>query len=326
MAIETRREAAALKKSLLDNGHRYGFYQAYRLLRLLAHSEGSGESELRIRPQLSLGFQESDINQIVERQSGGFDLTVNFLGLYGVSSPLPTFYSEDLIDDAHEDRHGQRDFLDILNQTLYPLFFKAWLKTKPQLRLVEFNDQGLLEVFYKFVGLLNPKKYLEQPGSETLLRFAGLYAQNPRSASGLKTIVSGTYPKSKIDIIQLDVRIMPIATDQRCKLGVQANELGQDSHLGSQIANRTTNITIRIADLDEKLFHELLPGQLEYKRLQFMVRYYLIDPLEVRLELGLRKSNLKGARLSGDSWSRLGNDTWLPTNNNDFYPNISVSL
>ncbi len=326
MATETRREAAALKKSLLDNGHRYGFYQAYRLLRLLAQTEGGNESELRIKPQLSLGFQESDINRIVERQAGGFDLTVNFLGLYGVSSPLPTFYSEDLIDDAHEERHGQRDFLDIFNQTLYPLFFKAWLKTKPHLRLVEFNDQGLLEVLYKFVGLIEPSNYLNQPGSETLLRFAGLYAQNPRSASGLQTISAGTYPKSSIEIIQLDVRVMPIADDQRCKLGIQANELGQDSHLGSQIANRTTNITIRLSDLDEKLFHELLPGQLEYKRLQFIVRYYLIDPLEIRLELGLRKDHLKGARLSGNSWSSLGNDTWLPAKSNDFQPRISVSL
>lgn len=326
MVTETGREAAALKKSLLDSGQRYGFYQAYRLLRLIARTEGREDSELRIRPQLSLAFQETDIHQIAARSDGGYDLTVNFLGLYGVSSPLPTFYSEDLLDEALEDRHGERDFLDILNQTLYPLFFQAWLKTKLQLRLVEFNDNRLLEVLYTFVGLPDIQHYRNQPGVETLLRFAGIYAQYPRSAVGLRTIIAGTYPQAAIDIDQLDMRPVQIAEDQRCKLGTQANTLGEDSHLGQQIRSRTSNLTIRLGELDETLFHQLLPGNPEYRRLQFIVRYYLIDPLEVRLELNPRRDVPRGISLAKNRCAALGQNSWLAANEAEFQTQIRISL
>lgn len=326
MANETRREAVALKTSLLAKGQRYGFYQAYRLLRLLARSEGHDDAQLRIRPQLSLNFQESDIHRIAVRPEGGYDLIVNFLGLYGVSSPLPTFYTENLLDEALEERHGQRDFLDIINQTIYPLFFRAWLKTKPQLRLVEFEDQRLLEILYAFVGMLEPKAYKEQPGVETLLQFAGIYAQYPRSAVGLKTIISGTYRSANVEIVQMAMRTAQIPQDQRCMLGRQANVLGEDSHLGSQIRTRNTNLTIKITNIDEKLFQSMLPGEIEYRRLQFIVRYYLVNPWVVDLELGLHSDATRGVRLGGPSWSTLGQNTWLAANDKEFQPNVRVSL
>jgi len=39
----------------------------------------------------------------VERDGHRFLITATFLGLYGVSSPLPTFYTEDLMDEASQD-------------------------------------------------------------------------------------------------------------------------------------------------------------------------------------------------------------------------------
>jgi type VI secretion system protein ImpH len=326
MAHETRREALALKRSLLEKGQRYGFYQAYRLLRLIAREEGHDDAELRIRPQLSLNFQETDIHRITARSEGGYDLTVNFLGLYGVSSPLPTFYTENLLDEALEERHGQRDFLDIINQTIYPLFFRAWLKTKPQIRLVEFGDDRLLDILYAFVGILQLEKYRHQPGIETLLQFAGIFAQFPRSAIGLKTIISGTYRSANVEVVQMDLRTEQIPEDQCCSIGMQANVLGEDSHLGSQIRTRANNCTIRMHDLDEHLFQNLLPGNVEYKRLQFIVRYFLVNPWVVTLELGLRAGISRGMRLGRNSWTELGNNTWLAANDTEFQPHVRVSL
>lgn len=326
MATETRRETAALRQSLLDQGQRYGFYQAFRLLRIISRAEGAQDTELRIRPQLSLSFQETDIHQISAREDGGYNLIVNFLGLYGVSSPLPTFYTEDLLDEALEDRHGERDFLDILNQTVYPLFFKAWLKTKLHLRLVEFSDDRLLEVLYTFVGLPDIKRHRHQPGIETILRFAGIYAQHPRSEMGLRTIISGVFPNATVKIEQLDIRPIQIAKDQRLKLGLQANILGEDSHLGQQIRARTPNLTIQLGDLDEDLFHQLLPGNLQHQRLQFIVRYYLVDPLDVRLELSPRHEVPHGISLGKKQGAALGRDSWLAANEAQYQMPIQVNL
>jgi type VI secretion system protein ImpH len=311
MANETGHQAIALKEQLLANGHRYAFYQAYRLLRLVGEQEHKDETALRVRPNLTLSFQKSDLDQIVEGPDGNYNLSANFLGLYGVSSPLPTFYTEDLLDEALEDRHGARNFLDIFNQSLYPLFFKAWLKTKLHLRLVEFEDEQLLSKFYAFVGFSQPEKYRHQPGFGDLLRFAGIYTQQPRTALGLKTIVAGIYPGTKIDVIQQDERTTFISADQHCKLGQQANMLGQDSHLGQQLRCRSCNLTISMKNVGEDLFHRLLPGQIEYSRLKFMVRYYLVNPWDVQLKIELNKGVSEGVHLRQGRWASLGRDSWL---------------
>jgi type VI secretion system protein ImpH len=311
MANETGHQALALKEQLLANGHRYAFYQAYRLLRLVGEQEHKDESTLRVRPNLTLSFQKSDLDKIFEGPDGNYNLSANFLGLYGVSSPLPTFYTEDLLDEALEDRHGARNFLDIVNQTLYPLFFKAWLKTKLHLRLVEFGDEQLLSKFYAFVGFAHPEKYQHQPGFGDLLRFAGIYTQQPKTALGLKTIVAGIYAGTKVEVIQQDERTSFIPADQYCKLGQQANVLGEDSHLGQQVRCRSSNLTIFMKNVGEDLFHQLLPGQFEYRRLKFLVRYYLVNPWDVQLKIELNKGVSEGVHLRQGRWASLGRDSWL---------------
>lgn len=46
-------------------------------------------------------------------------IMVNFLGLYGSSSPLPIYYSEDLIRDQADDNDSTTDFLGFLNEPIY---------------------------------------------------------------------------------------------------------------------------------------------------------------------------------------------------------------
>ena len=120
----------------------------------------AGASHIRVRANLSLGFPDTDIDCIEPmpgRAPGGDDalrITANFFGLYGVSSPLPTFYTEDLLDDQREGRHARREFFDILHASLYPLLFEAWRKYRLQLRAVEGERRRrALDMLYAFAGL-----------------------------------------------------------------------------------------------------------------------------------------------------------------------------
>lgn len=306
-------ESPAMKQRLLKQGERFSFFQAYRLLRLLAQQQGHAQPELKVRPNITLNFPGTDLSEVRETAPGTFRLTANFLGLYGVSSPLPNFYSERLLDEFHEGRHSNRDFLDIISQTIYPLFFRAWLKSRAHLRIKEFGDDRLLEIFHTFVGINQPLRYLNRPGFSHLLRFAGLFSQFPRSAMGLRTIVAALYPGSNVQVIQQDEHWQSIPGDQHLQLGKQACTLGEDSHLGSMVRTRTSNLTIRIHDVDQSLFLSLLPGQHEFRKLAFVVRYYLFDPLHIRLDLKLRPGAVRPVELGApnQNWAALGRDTWL---------------
>jgi type VI secretion system protein ImpH len=313
MADTDGAKTAALKQRLLQQGERFSFFQAWRLLRALARHQGQAAAELKVRPNISLNFPGTDLSEIRETSSSSYQLTANFLGLYGVTSPLPTFYSEQLLDEHHEGRHSNRDFLDIISQTIYPLFFRAWLKSRAHIRIKEFDDTRLLEIFHTFVGINKPLLFLNQPGFSHLLRFAGLFSQFPRSAMGLRTIIAGLYPHSNVQVIQQDDMWQPIPGDQRLALGQQGCTLGTDSHVGSLIRTRSSNLTIRINDVEQSLFLSLLPGQQEFRKLGFIVRYYLLDPLHVRLELRLRAGAARPVQLgaANRNWAALGRDTWL---------------
>ena len=95
--------------------------------------------------------------------------------------------------------------------------------------------------------------------------------------------------------------------------------------------------------MPSKLFHQLLPATEGNERLKFLTRFYLIDPLEVKIELELRHKEARGARtLSGNAeadvgtaenmaeprgnWSRLGLDTWLTPEYGNTPTNVKYML
>lgn len=319
-------ENSPLKARLLSQGERFSFSQAYRLLRLLPRPAASTEPDVRVRPHLSLDFPGTDLSEISEITAGQYRLTANFLGLYGVTSPLPNFYTEDLLDERHDGRHSNRDFLDIISQTLYPLFFRAWLKSRAHIRIQEFGDDRLLEIFHTFVGICRPLRYLDRPGVSHLLRFAGLFSQYPRSAMGLQTIVAALYPDTQVEVIQQDLRTQPIPRAQQMALGQQNCTLGEEAHLGSEIRCRTSNLTLRITGIGEALFARLLPGGEAYNELRFLVRYYLVTPLHIRLELQPAPDAIGPLHLGVKAWGSLGRNSWLSTQNGRAYQPLVLTL
>ena len=145
---------------LLDHGWSYSFFQALRLLRRRFSSgdasSGTPEDYIRVRPDLNLSFPAADIAKIEADESAEqkqFRITATFFGLYGASSPLPTFYTEDLILEAGQDESVSRDFLDIFHHRLYGLLFQAWMKYRLFFQVAEEKDAQQLERLYCLLGL-----------------------------------------------------------------------------------------------------------------------------------------------------------------------------
>jgi type VI secretion system protein ImpH len=319
MAGPDRKSALDLKLDLLKQGHGFSYFQALRLLRRIdgagEESPGKGEGtdrSPRIRPDLSLGFPASDVARIEETPEGpaGYRVTVTFLGLYGASSPLPTFYTEDLIDEQLSDSTTTRDFLDIFHHRLYVLLFRCWSKYRQFFKVVEEESPDDLEKLFCLIGLGEPELRKMAGGPYGLLRYLGLFTQHPRSAAGLEGLLRDAIGGPPVELVPCLLRKARIPPDQKAALGDSGNRVGEDCFLGDEIDDRMGKFRLRIGPLDADRFDSLLPGRPAHDRVAAMVGLYLTDPLEYDLELLLSRGEAKTACLGGQRWSALGLDTW----------------
>ncbi|MBC2694634.1 MAG: type VI secretion system baseplate subunit TssG [Desulfobacteraceae bacterium] len=312
---------SSLRLELLKEGNAFSFFQVMRLLRLMGRQEAKIEESafietgnIRVRPKLSLSFPAADVDRIEEQgvdERAGFLVTATFLGLYGSSSPLPTFYTEDLMDEGAADESVARDFIDVINQRLFSLFYRCCIKYRQFLQIVEENNPEHLERLFSLLGLWEKELREDIPDSYRLIRYIGLFTQFPRSALGLKTLLQDALDGIPIKIIPCVKRKAKIPDDQRLFLGISAGFLGMDSFVGEEIEDRMGKFRLRIGPLDQKNFRTFIPGSDRYNKLSFLTKMYIVEPLEYDMELILSKGQAKTVCLGASEWSMLGLTTWI---------------
>lgn len=309
---------AHLENDLLTQGREFSFFQAVRLLRHLRPRRGepSGDVEpaARVRPNLSLAFPSADIDRITEMEDDGatrYEIVANFLGLYGTSSPLPTFYTEDLLLEDGQDESVSRDFIDIFNQRLYQLLYRTWTRSRWFLQVAEENDPIYLERLYCLLGLGHAALRRDMPQARLLLRYIGLLSQFPRSAAGLTALLQDALNDVPISIIPCIARLAEIPVEQRLAMGVANNCLGLDSIVGEQIEDRMGKFRIRIGPLSQADFLRFTPGHVDYDLLIRLTDFYISEPLAYEMELILAADQARTVRLGDASRSMLGVSAWV---------------
>ncbi len=319
MAGEAGRQTAHLKEQLLKEGNRFSFIQVVRfLLYLLGREDGSGKDaddllrRIRTRPELSLSFPEADVMSVSQLPDSPtrFSITATFLGLYGAGSPLPTFYTEDLLQEQVQDGSVSRDFVDIINSRLYSLYFAVWRHYRLFYEIGESKDRETLHRLYCLLGFEGPILREGLDDAYGLLRYAGLFNQFPRSAEGLRALLSDCLG-APVEIEQAVERLASISKSQRCFLGTHGNILGRTAYLGSEIADRMGKFRVHIGPLPADSFERLLPDKPLYKKMCNLIRCYTDQPLIWDADILLDRADLDVARLGTGSWSQLGFNTWI---------------
>jgi len=320
MAGKDWRSPPDLKTDLLNEGHTFSFFQVLRLLRLLTAdgaqdglSPSSHAEAARIRPGLSLGFPAADVVGIEETPDAEtpFRVMTTFLGLFGVSSPLPAFYTEDLLLEEAEDESVTRDFLSFVNDRLYSLLCDCWAKYRQHVQIVERRDEAHVERFYCLLGLGEGELRRDLPDAYSLMRYLGLFTQFPRSALGLRTLLRDALVGLPVEIVPCMARWVRIPPDQRFIMGVSGGSLGVDTVVGEEIEDRMGKFRVRIGPLTRAQFQAILPEEPDYRKVDFLTHFYINEPLEYEIELVLASGEAATPCLGDPAWARLGWSTWV---------------
>ncbi len=327
MAGKTGQKALAVTHPLIAHPERFSFYGAIHLLEKnspgsvpVGHLGPASKECVRLRPSVSLSFPTADLEEADTVEINGSPitrLTTTFLGLYGVTSPIPAFYGEEILEDALDCPEGEepatRAFLDIIHHRLLSLLYRCWEKYRYLYQKKRQGDDPLTRHLLCLVGI-DPEAE-EQSSREKadlrILALAGLITQQPRSAGGLEAFLKGLLGSVPLRVEQCTPAWMEIPLDQRTLLENRGASLGQDSVLGKKILSANHHFTLCIGPLTKKQFRELLPDRPGFSVVTDLTRFFLGLALEFTLELTLRQDQAGPLPLGQLGTGRLGWDAWL---------------
>lgn len=268
-------------------------------------------SNIRVQPELNLDYPQSDIAEISKSNSDNkYQITTTFFGLYGVSSPLPGFYTEELLDDEWDEFENRKRFLDVIHNHLYPLLYQAWLKYKFPANTVEFESNKYWEIIFSLIGL--PEAFRQdQAQYGYLLRYSGILSQRIKSMQGLQSILADYFQGLTVEIQPCVERVVPIVNKQKCILGRKNHQLGQTSCIGQQVVDRTGKFNVLLGPVNKQQFDEIQNNARALDFIRSILKIYLVQPLEFNVILVLSSDVLQSTQLGKSNWSALGKSTWL---------------
>lgn len=339
VATRRRRTAPPVAQRLLDpeEAPRFDFLQAVRLLELVhrqrmrdAHAAGEtppdravARSELsaavRFSARVSLGFPAADLASVraPEAEGGPYRVTVDFMGLAGLTGPLPRPLTELVIERGARGDGAARAFLDIFNHRLVELMYAARKKHRPALATGHPEQTRISHALLAVAGLgtRGVRGRMEARGvpDRTLLTYAGLLAQRPRSMLGLETLLED-YFGVRVRGHQFRGRWRALEADDCTRIGASqgcAHALGKDAVLGTRMWDQQAAFELEIGPLGEAGLRDFLPTGSAYAPLCELVRFWVGIDLEFTLRLVVDRKAVPETPLGGGG--RLGWTSWLKT-------------
>ena len=230
MARAYRQPAPDLIADLVENGQDFAFFRAVSLA-LQATGQTVEERALQVqRPERlrfsvdpGLGFPAGDVLGVDSAGEGderAFEIVVNFLGLHGSSSPLPSHFLETAAWSRGEEGVQQK-FNDFFSDRLIWLLFLIWRKYRYDIRYRAGASDQFSDWMFALIGIAEP----ETRGSAhvpwaKLLTYLGVIAARTRSAEMIAGVIAHAFSLPPVTIRECQWRKVLIPEDQRAHAGV----------------------------------------------------------------------------------------------------------
>jgi type VI secretion system protein ImpH len=323
-----------LRHTVFREGASFDFFQAVSVLeRYYCGEVFVGESaslgNIRFSTDNSIAFPGSDIVAIEQTDKEKIVMYLSFMGLYGVSSPLPSYFC-DPITSKKEAFYPLRKFLDLFGHRIYSLFYRAWKKYRHSINFKAKGTDTITGGLYCLSGQGTSLPAEDNWSLQNELRKIsfGRFSQKVRSAANLKWLLSGYF---QIEPIQIKPFASHWTTNPaKTILGDSTYTLGRGLHLGERLKDSAGNFIISIGPVPNHLFQQFFPSwKMKYssdhlnseqeqnrqksslsEQMSALVHNFLRDPLDFVIEVILDTHSL-GQPVLGSSVALLGRGFWL---------------
>jgi type VI secretion system ImpH/TssG family protein len=227
------------------------------------------------------------IREMLKAGNGPLRMSVTFMGLYGVSSPLPSYFT-DPITLRKIEYFELKKFLDIFTHRLYSHFYRAWKKYR---HYSQFQPERPDDYTLRLLALTGqwPRRNPiargagggmgaagvagsagaagSKPAGESTdfnlrrIPYARFLGNRVRSAKGLQQLLRGYFGFEKVKILQFESAWVDIPV--KTELGSPLVKLGKSTRLGDRMQDRVSRFVVEIGPLPRSLFNRFLPSQTE---------------------------------------------------------------
>ncbi|KGT95282.1 type VI secretion protein [Erwinia typographi] len=285
----------------------------YRFCQLIEHQHmdkpplGStskpGNDAVRLLPHPGMGFPAGELKAV---EYSNIDpaaapvVRTTFLGMYGVDSPLPGSYIDDITqrEGGHEALQG---FLDIFNHRILTQFYRIWRKYSYPATFEAGGGDKTSQSLLGLVGLGIPGtgKHVATPVSR-FLALLGVMRQPGRTEEGIRALVRLLAPNTSLSVRPHCLRPVPVSNPLGCEFVLDGN-----APLGDEAMDANSQLLIELQTACPDEARGWLPDGQLYQDFQVMLRVYLGWRYRARIRLCLDTRLLEPPAL-GDAPFCLG--------------------
>ncbi|WP_457743613.1 type VI secretion system baseplate subunit TssG [Sulfurimonas sp.] len=257
--------------------------------------------KLRFKGNPSLSFAKSEIlkMEFVKTSHGKYiEITINFLGLFGATSPLPAHYSEMVLESADGDE-VLKDFLDLFNHHLQKMIYPIWEKQRYYIQYQTDLKDHFSKYIFSLLGLYSQSQQRTTTlNLRKILPYVGLLSMKQKSAGTLVSILRHYLEHDDLQIVQCITMQADIPSWQHTTLGKVNSTLGESTLLGNKVKTQNTKFQVLLKNIS---FNQLYEYSLHGKKmgeLQELIDLALNEPLEHELCLEIKKDKTEVFQLS----------------------------
>lgn len=274
----------------------------------------------------SLAFQKTEIasiNFIEIEEEVKVEIRLNFLGIFGSSSPMPSHFTEMVLDSVDSDML-LHDFLNLFNHHLQRFVYPIWKKHRYYIQYRHDLKDKFSMYILSFLGLYsNINLNNSSLNLQKLIPYIGILSMKHKSAGTLKAVIRHYLSHDDIEIIQCIPSKYNIPSWQYSSLGNKNISLGSDFLIGESVVSKNAKFRILLKDAkDEDLIKYSVLGE-KMAELNNLISFSLNEPLEHDVCFEIKKENKKKLILDENGKTYLGINSWI--GNSDFDENIIIA-
>ncbi|MEG5692907.1 type VI secretion system baseplate subunit TssG [Enterobacter quasihormaechei] len=264
--------------------HRMNFYRFCQLLEkrnpgwpLIGSTSHPADDPVRFVPHPGMGFPAGELKSVEydeEDDSKPPVIRTTFMGMYGVDSPLPTSYLDD-ITQRREGHEALQGFLDIFSHRILTQFYRIWRKYSYPATFEPGGTDSISQSLLGLVGLGIPgtANHIATPVSR-FLALLGVLQQPGKTQEGIQSLVTLLAPNTTVNVSPYCLR--PVEVSQ--PLGFFGDNdflLDGNTPLGDEAMDASSQLLIALATDNEEESQGWKPDGLLYQDFLVMLRVYL---------------------------------------------------